>query len=300
MKVTLYVYEMYAKKIRGKVISDVDNFEEDLICVLEMLMKKSTIERKEDMKDQKKIIYLNNYTYVEEEHILMLEFKTAKYDNVRTVVDTDTLTVKASKKKGAKDGDEETTRMIIRFSSGIEIKNATSILQGNSAGASITKIVLYLNEYIHIYHRDCRKDSVRYKIVTYNKVSNEFLKALGNAKRICGAKFIVDQEDLEVSEFKDFSGLNDIKNEVGVFLRPSKRGVGISVKTIEKIYKQYNKKDGTVKRIVVDTRDMENNPLSFDTEKIKEKIVIDVNETNGGEPEPSDVVNALRRHIIEY
>lgn len=114
MKVSLYVYDIEEKKIRGNNVFDVNDFERDFCDIMKDLMSKNDLERKFDFKDEKKIMYLNKYIYSENTHTMILEFISAKYANVRNVVDTDTLVQNKSKKKDVKDGDEEYTSVLYR------------------------------------------------------------------------------------------------------------------------------------------------------------------------------------------
>lgn len=297
MKVSLYVYDIEEKKIRGNNVFDVNDFERDFCDIMKDLMSKNDLERKFDFKDEKKIMYLNKYIYSENTHTMILEFISAKYANVRNVVDTDTLVQNKSKKKDVKDGDEEYTRMIIKFE-GEKSREATCILQINANGVSISKIKQYLNEKIHEYHKSI--DMIRYKLEIYNKVSDEFLQALSSVNRISALKLVVNTEDVEVSEFKDFSELNDIRDNIELMMKPAGRGGRIKKETVKKFYDMYKNNRSSIKKIWVNTHDMENNPLSFDTEKVKEKIRIEVNENVSGEPEEIDIINALRRYISKY
>lgn len=298
MNLTLYVYVLEAKKIRGKMIEDVKNFEDDFVKAIKYNLQKNLVDRKMDLLDIEKIEYLNMMSYSKDEHTVLLEFKSAKYANVRKVVDTETMEEQRDKKKGAKDGDVETTYIMIKFDQ--SAKTATAILQVNSNGVSMKKIVTYLDECIHLYHKDYKQDAVRYKIGARNHVSKDFLNALVHADRIKMVKLVVAEEEVEVSEYKEFSELNDINENVDIIMKPVKRGAGISRDTVKKLYNMYKKGDGTIKRIWVASDDESNNPLSFDTEKMREKINLEVNESITGEPETEDVKNALKRSIASY
>lgn len=187
--------------------------------------------------------------------------------------------------------------MIIKFE-GEKSREATCILQINANGVSISEIKQYLNEKIHEYHKSI--DMIRYKLEIYNKVSDEFLQALSSVNRISALKLVVNTEDVEVSEFKDFSELNDIRDNIELMMKPAGRGGRIKKETVKKFYDMYKNNRSSIKKIWVNTHDMENNPLSFDTEKVKEKIRIEVNENVSGEPEEIDIINALRRYISKY
>ena len=73
------------------------------------------------------------------------------------------------------------------------------------------------------------------------------------------------------------------RQDIDIVLKPAARGLAIRGNTVKEFYKMYNDKSMPIKRITVkgdrDTKD----PLTFDTEKMKEKYPIDVIEESTGE-----------------
>lgn len=299
MNVTLYVYEIMTKRVRGKIIQDVSNFENDLLRVVQNLMKIPLEDRKKDFEKDKKVLYLEDFDYDKTKRTMLFTFVSAKYNNTRSVIAVNTLKEKKDKKKGPLDGDKEYTRLIIRFDS-VDGKEATGILQHNSNGVSISKIKEYFTEKIWKYHCDVKQDDVRYEVLAYNKLSREFIIALENAKRISALKVTIETEDVEVSEFKKLSELNDINDDVEIMMKPVKRGASINPKTVKNFYNIYKENPGRIKRIWVNTEDMEKNPLSFDTDKVKEKIVVKVGEEEGGQPDSRELITMLKSNLQKF
>ena len=299
MDVTFYAYYFDAKKIRGKKIEEVDNYEEDFVHVIEQLAKNAKRKRKEDFLDCKKIVYLNDYDYNSQEHILLLEFVSAKYAYVRKVVDTDTLKERPEKKKEKKDGDEETTCIAIKFSENTSNKEAKALIQSNSNGISISKIAEYLNMKIDNYHKNIKKDMIRYKVEYTNIISDDFLEALRKAQHISAVTLTVDQEDLSVSDYKDLAGKKDIRSDVEIVMKPA-RGKTITRNTVQEFFNLYDRADRKIRKISVAARYGDGSPLSFDTEKMKAKEHALIAETVTGEANIDDLKNELRSRVKLY
>lgn len=106
---------------------------------------------------------------------------------------------KLNRKKEKRDGDEEHTFLIVKF---VDEKEGVCLISSNSNGVPLSKIIVYLDEFIEKYHKDVLKDKIRYKIITDNIVPKDFLKNLARAKRIKGVTLTVDSKDIKVSEHK--------------------------------------------------------------------------------------------------
>lgn len=78
-----------------------------------------------------------------------------------------------------------------------------------------------------------------------------------------------------------------MSEDVDILLKPS--GNGIFENTVKDFYKLF-KKD-TVKRIRISGEDNEGEGISFDTEQMKEKIYLTIEETYTGEPVADDIIN---------
>ena len=91
MNVTLYAYNLFEKRIREKGKKDVEYFEKDFVECVKALMIRKPNDRKYELGNKKKIIYINDFEYMQNQHMLFLVFKSAEYGKIRKVVDTDTL-----------------------------------------------------------------------------------------------------------------------------------------------------------------------------------------------------------------
>lgn len=225
------------------------------------MIKINKIEKKNDRK-QNKIFYLDGYKC--ENSILKLCFVSAKYNSVKNVIDTETLTPKG-KLKSTKDGDEEKTHVFIVFGN----ENIDCYVEYNYSGISKTKIQDYLNECIKDYYKENKFYGINLELVP----SDEFLEELANAKRLNLVKFVMDKEDLECSEFRDMSDRNDIREDVEIIYKPVLR-TSIDKNTIRDYL---NKKESSnkIKRIIVEAEG-ENSKIRLDTDQMKKNYYMEV------------------------
>ena len=294
MQRTLYAYKIEAISVNEEKCAKLESIENDMLEVLEELCKKSRQERKYDVKTDHKILYLDSYQYDAEQHILNMVFKSAKYNAVRNVINTSTMVSKGILKEPS-DGDEEMNHVSFRF---VENKVAVCLFEYNYYGIGYKRILFYIQHNIKQYHRE-KKDKMFYNLISSNVISNEFLEALEKVKRIKMVTLTVDQEDISVSETKALSGRADLSNDVNIVLKPAAEGASIRSDTVKDFYKNIYKKDKKVKRITVDADPYDKVPLTFDTEKMKRKIVISVNGTGKtNEVETRSMFEKLSEEII--
>ena len=198
--------------------------------------------------------------------------------------------------KKNRDGDEEKTHVVIKFD--ID-DNAVCIFERNSDGIGVGMLFEYLNDWIIKYH-SLKGDNVYYSIMHANIVSTEFLEELERVKRIKGITLTVNQQDLSVSEAKAFAGRDDLSEDVDLYFRPASKGKSITSNTVKEFYKLYNSKNRKVKRITVKADDKSESSIVFDTEKIKEKESVEVEETITGEVREESIKRKLLEMVAKY
>lgn len=270
MKRTLYVYDLKPVLGAGKNSSFPIDLEVDFVNVIDDLVKLDEVKRKKDLKMDDKILYIDSYDYDKENHIVNLCFISAKYNACRNVINTETLKSKGIL-KNKKDGDEEKNHMAIRF---YDDKRPLCLFEYNYYGVGHHKIISYLNERIKLYHQ--KKDkNIRYRYESRNVVSRDFLKSLEKIHRIKAVTLTIDREDLQVSDTKALSGKNELSDDADIVLKPSK-GASIFRTTVENFYKMYNDRNKRIKRVTVDGESVEKTPLSFNTEQMKDKRIVEV------------------------
>lgn len=293
---TLIPLDITTVKIRMKNNAPLEDLEEDLIETCKYIASLEEANRVKDFEKAKKIIYMDKYEYYPKENIVFIVFTSARYAKSRKVIDTKTLKNKGVLKE-IDDGDEEKTHIVIRFD--WEENRGVCIFEKNSDGIGVTQLFEYLNEFIFKYH-ETKKDFVYYALVHSNIVSKEFLDKLESVKRIKAVTLTVDQEDVSVSETKAFAGRDDISQEVDIYLKPCSKGKSILSDTVKDFYKMYCDANKKVKRITIKADNEEQNPISFDTEKIKAKEVVDVSETLNGEVHEYSIKEKLMSVLKRY
>ena len=299
MNVTLYAYNLHEKRIREKGKTDVDFFEKDFVACVKTLNKRKPNDKKYELDNMKKVIYIDDYEYIEDQHILFVVFKSAEYGRIRKVVNTDTLEEIKSKKKGKKDGDEETTCIVIKFDEEEKSKDAVCLVQVNANGVSMTRIFEYINMEISAIH-SAHNDDIKYKITHTNIVSRDFLKSLEKAGKVRAVKLVIDSELTGDSEFKDYANENeDVSNEFDIIYKPAAKG-GIGKNTVKKFFEKYANGEADIKKIRVDINEADGNPLSFDTEKMKEKEHVVVTDTLTKEPKIDELKTQMLYKIRNY
>lgn len=295
MKRTLIPLELSTLKVRMKHNEPLKDFETDLVKVCEYLVAVDKQLRKKDFEKTKKIIYLDKAEHDGQKGILYLRFMSARYNKSREVIDTNTLTSRGILKKN-RDGDEEKTHVMIKF----DINNsAVCIFEKNSDGIGVGQLFEYLNDKI-MQHHSSQGDNIYYSITHANIVSRDFLEELEKVKKIKGITLTVSQQDLSVSEIKEFAGGDDLAEDVDLYFRPTSKGKSITSNTVKRFYKLYNSKDKKIKRITVKADDKSESAIVFDTEKIKEKAVVDIEETITGEVREESIRQKLLEIIGEY
>lgn len=294
MKRTLYYYYLSGEKKPAKKYKMPENLKNDIKDSAELILEKPKNDRKKDVKSKKKIIYLADIKNLEDENTIILEFISAKYARIRTVIDTNTLKEQELKKKGRDDGDEESVSIGIKF---LENNEAICVYEYNRDAAGFQLLIQYLQEEILKIHKD-KNDGIGYKLKTEQKVSKDFLAALKKTEKITAVKITVDSEDATASEIKEISGRSDLSEDVEIIYKPS--GKNILTNTVKKFFEIYNDSQRKIKKVYVESKGENGNPLHFDTEEMREKEILDVEETYSGEVDKGDLYDQMIRCLLNF
>lgn len=263
--VTKYYMELNLYKGRRIPYNNI-LLKDELKKVLEYILTVDINLRKYNDKMGNKIYFLDKFN--ENNNLFNLVFKSAKYNHVRNVIDTNTLENKG-KLKEKSDGDEEKTHFSILIN---EDNCAICLLENNYYGISMSKIEFYINSKIAEYYNSM-KMSKFYKVETSIIPNKNFITALSEMSLISMVSLIIDKNDLDGSDFLNMSNLDDIRDEIQITAKRTKER-SINIKTIKNYYndKEKNKK---IKRILVKGK-INNSPVQLDTEKMKTKNEIRV------------------------
>lgn len=233
--VQLYFYTMTierTKKIADDTAYCIDAIIKALANLLSAINAKSLKEKTHHIIPKSKVIWLE---FAEDKGggSFNLVFKSAKYDQSRIVRNTDTMESRGVLKQ-PEDGDEEKTHLLIRFRN-----NADRFIvacESNYFGASTVDIAAYLNEQ---FDQACSgpNEQYLYKVSFDPLPSEEFLKGLSKMKQINLLRLTVDIADLSQNDFHCFSGRDEIRSTVEIYLRKKRgRKNNISQDLISEVY----------------------------------------------------------------
>lgn len=293
MKRTTYSYVLKTLNADDKRYEELESFEKDFIAFLEELIKKDKAERKWEIRTDKKVFYISDYTFDKAIDTVFLKFVSAKYDSVRTVVDTNTLLERTNLQKGKMDGEEEYNHMALRFKN----DKAFCVYESNSYGVGFAKVIKCIERQIKAYHAN-KGDNIRYNILYSYVVADDFLKALENIRRIKMLTIEVEREKINVSEQKKFAGRNDLSNTADIVFRPSAKGMGIFSDTVKDFFCIYNDENSSVKSVTVSGEDENKDPIRFDTDAVKQKDIVEVDVDVKGQVKASSIFPKLEQIIM--
>lgn len=103
-----------------------------------------------------------------------------------------------------------------------------------------------------------------------------------------------------MSDCKDFSGRNDISEDIDILLKPATKGASIGKDTVKEFFKLYNSTKRNIKRITVKAEGENQGDYMFNTEKIKAKSVVEVSPNILGVVEKESIHKSLYDLILEY
>lgn len=224
-----------------------------------------------EMTDKKKVMWLHDYTRSDTftDTRIDITFKSAKYDQVREVIDTEQM-VQKGKVKQERDGDEEKSHLALRLGKNQELY--VSVFEYNHYGITVRDIEDYLNNTIANY---LAENSIEgsYKIKFDPYLSTDFLAELKKMKTKNVLSLIVDKEVFSNSDFMNLAKRNDIKQTVTITVVKKGRGANVPDDLIESMYDSIGK--DKIRRLRVEGT----NPggsLKIDTESMQLKHSIQV------------------------
>lgn len=296
MKKTIYSYILTPINIDADKYIQVKSFADDFRAIVSGLLSLEKNDRKEILKAEKKILYLADYEYDEKNKIAFIKMKSARFDSVRNVVNTDTLEDRVELIKGATDGEEESNHLAIKF---VDNKKTVCLFESNYYGVGFTKVLRYFERIIKKVHR-CNDDGVYYNINYRNIVSRDFLAALEKVNRVKMVTLEVDRKALDVSDQKAFANRADLSSTADIVFKPCGRGSTILSDTVKDFFRMYNDQNSSVRSVTVDADSDSKDPIRFDTEEMKEKIIKDIDVDKNGEIATDSIFRAFEEILESY
>jgi hypothetical protein len=246
-----------------------------VLADLKIKAKVSLVNIRREMMDKKKVMWLHNYTRSDTTTDIRIDitFKSAKYDQVRDVIDTEQMIQKGKVKK-ERDGDEEKSHLSLRL-----VKKQLlylAIFEHNHYGIGVRDIETYLNDCVETYLAEQNIEG-SYKINFAPYLSTDFLAELKKMKRKNVLSIIVDKDVFSDSDFMNLAGRNDIRDTVTITVGKKGRGTNVPDDLIKSMYEDVGK--DKIRRLRVEGT----NPggsLKIDTDSMQLKHSLQVELTN--------------------
>ena len=273
--IPLYFHYMTIEQSQSSMPYDAQATVNDLCLVFDWLKqngKADLLNIKHELIGKKKVMWLHDYTRqnTSKDTRIDIVFKSAKYDHVREVIDTEKMQRKGRMKK-ERDGDEEITHLALRLGANKDI--FVAVYEYNHYGVTISDVTEYINESIERYlveNNIC--SSLKIKFEPY--LSKEFLEELKNMKKRNVMSVVVDKEMLSGNEWMGVAGRNDIKQTVTVVFGKKGRGQNVPDDLITSIYGNMSTNE-KIKRIRVEGSTLAGQ-MKIDTESLQMKHSLQV------------------------
>jgi len=271
--VQLYFYTMTVertKKTADDTAYNIDAVIQVFSGLLTAVNAKGLIAKTHHLSKKSKVIWLDSVES-KGKGCFNLVFKSAKYDQSRTVRNTHTMEDRGILKQ-PEDGDEEKTHLLIRFRE--DSSRFITAIESNYYGVSTGDIAAYLNEY---FDQANSSSGSQYAFKVYFEVlpSEEFIKGLERMKKTNVLRITLDIADLQQSDFARFAGRDDIRQTVDITLhkKPGKNN-NIPKDLIREVYENTggHKK---IKRIAVEGTNPAGS-LKIDSESYQMKHILTV------------------------
>ena len=270
--VQLYFYTMTVertKKTADNTVYSIDAVIQAFNGLLSAISTKDLLSKTYHLSSKSKVIWLES---VEDKGKgnFNLVFKSAKYDQSRTVRNTNTMESRGVLKK-PEDGDEEKTHLLIRFRG--DSDRFIIACEFNYYGIGTLDIATYLNEQFDQTHGPTQQYT--YKVSFEPLPSEEFLTGLAKMKQIDLLRLTFDIADMEHNDFQRFAGRNELRSTVEVYLRKKRgRKNNIPQDLIREVYQNtgITKK---IKRIAVEGSN-QTGSLKIDSESVQMKHSVTV------------------------
>lgn len=275
---------------KPKEIKIAEEFKKILDYINGLELKK----RKIDFSSEQKVLYLEKFeeSDIEGKKLYYAKFASAKYNQVREVIDKNTLKSRGRLKK-INDGDKEINHVVFFYNNNC----LTAAFEYNDFGIlNLNKIIEYINNFIFKYFESQKETPYIRGFECHNVVNRNFIEELENLKTITMAKFIVRKTMLNSTDFAEISGRNEIKNEIEIIFKRSRKNSKIPTEDIKNCYNQMNL--NMITKIYIEGMEKNNNHIRFNTEEMKEKIEKQVKINIFGEVISDDIFGKLKEYLV--
>lgn len=272
ISVYFYYIDVTAAQLRGeKRAFNINDFISEFNLMLESLIAQNLLERKHDFSTDEKVIWLDSCESKQIGNYNMV-FKSAKYNHIRTIIDTEIMQEKGAIKTKS-DGDEEQTHLSIRYAEGQD--RFICIHESNYYGVAIGRIIRYFNEKLSDFQQENDRD-VRWSLQTEIMPCESFLEELQKMRKISLLTVTVEKTKLS-NDFKALAGRDDVRETVDIVIRKVKRNIDIPKNLVSAYYNEMQN-DEKIKRVIAEGKN-DSGYVRIDTELIKMKKGLQVETT---------------------
>lgn len=242
---------------------------ENLHLLIDFLLEKSRIERKQDIVEEK-VVFMDSCTVDRNENLLKILFKSAKHSYRAPLLDKNTVKERDNPKT-INEGEQMKTHLLIKFRDG----DAIIFLETGSGMLTLNNIMDYLNRALNMYNEQIGNEEE--KIQGMFRCSmiprDDFREVLQNMRRVSCASVYVDKRILG-SEFLNFSEPSEELKEDIILKIKSKRKKDIKQHVYD-LLDRYNGSNTQIKRIRVEGKSDNGNQNLIDTDFIIKKEYIE-------------------------
>jgi len=293
----IYKYDVGINFIRiGKVPEGI-TLATELNRILNYITNLEPNEKKMDFVSEERVIYLEEYKkqIIDEKELYYAKFVSAKYNQVREVINKDTLESRG-RLKNQVDGDKEINHVVFYY----DKKKLTAAFEYNDFGiVNLNKIIDYLNCFIKSYFK--QKGMVQYiaRFECHNIVNRDFITELKELKEITTATFIVSKKSFDCTDFAEIAGRDEIKTDIAITFKRSRRNGKIPYEYIKKYYDKMDLEDSEIRKIYIEGMEENKSHVKFNTDEMKERIEMYVKLNTYGEVESNDIFLKQRKYLME-
>lgn len=296
--VQLYIYTMTVERIKKTADDTAYNIDAVVQAFTDLLTSvnaKDILAKTHHLSKKSKVIWLD-YVEAKGKGCFNLVFKSAKYDQSRTVRNTETMEDLGVLKK-PEDGDEEKTHLLIRFRA--DANRFVAAIESNYYGVGTGDIAAYLND--NFDQANSGSDAQYAFKVSFDILpSEEFLKGLYRMKKTNVLRITLDIADLQQDDFKRFAGRGDIRQTVDIAIH-KKRGKNNNIPK-DLIRDIYLNTGGlkTIKRIAVEgTNQAGSLKIDSDSYQMKHSITVDASQLPTHEIQTTDFFQKAEEFFTE-
>lgn len=270
--VPIYFYYIAVSKQKDSKDTASYDMEQIVTAFSKMLAytaQRDLLSRSHKFSNAEKVVWLDSFEDLKDGNYNLI-FKSAKYNHVRSEIDTETMQ-EIGMRKRQQDGDEEKTHLCIRLSKGQH--RFLAVHESNHYGISIGCIIQYLNSQFESYNEET-DDKYHYSLSYEIMPGDTFLETLKKARTIRLLKLVVNKSDIP-SGFMDFAERNDISEEIEISLKRPKGTKKFPENLIKEYYNDMQS-NSKIKRIIAVGTNKVGGQMDIDTDLIKMKHYLSV------------------------